>query len=102
MRLLQRLQIDKRIGHVVKLSVKLDGILCPDGLEHLQKLIRLGAALLHVGAGSIHFVFGPAEAETHAQASVRKVVDGRQTASEHYRVVIRDIEHASSQKDSAG
>src|SRR6185437_10347256 len=70
MRLLHGLEIDIRLGHVEKLSMKLNWIGGPDGFEKWQKFIRQRAPFGEVGAGGIHFVFVPAKAQTNAEAAI--------------------------------
>ncbi len=56
MRLLNRLGVDHRFRQSKKLSLKLARIAGPDGLQHLEELIRTRAALLELRAGCLEFV----------------------------------------------
>jgi hypothetical protein len=99
MRFLHGLEIDIRLGDVEKLSVKFDWIRRPNGFEQWQKFIGQSSSFCHVGAGCIHFVFVPAQAQTDAQPAVGKDVEGGQPASKHDGAVVGHVEHAGAQLD---
>ena len=61
MRLLHGLEVNIRLGHMEELTVKFNGIRGPNGFQQRQKFICQRASFRHISAGSVDFVFIPAE-----------------------------------------
>src|SRR6267378_6283382 len=100
--LLNWLGTNVRLRYLIEVTVKLNRVGSPDGLEHLQEFICHRAALLEVRTSSIHLVLVPAESQAHTNPALGKKIKGCQATCQHDRVVVRNIEDTRTESNFPG
>ena len=100
--LLDRLRTHEGAGNLEVLAVELHGIRGPDGLQHLQGLVRAFAPACPGDTDRFELLGQPADAEAHPQPPAREHVQRGQLARQQGRVVPGEVQHARPERHAGG